>query len=197
MMVVGLTGGIGSGKSTVAKMFAELGIPVYDSDYEAKLLMSSSKKVKNAIIKLLGEAAYSGDELDRMYVASKVFAAEEVLKKLNGIVHPAVRKHFLKWTKKQDAPYVIQESAIIFENNNQDFYDAIVLITAPIEERIHRIIKRDNTTRENVLSRMANQLSDIEKENLSDFMLINEDIVSTRLKIKEIHDKLIQKSKLI
>lgn len=197
MMIVGLTGGIGSGKSTVAKMFTELGIPVYDSDCEAKRVMNASKKVKKAIIELLGAGAYTGDELNRRYVASKVFTDETVLQKLNDIVHPAVRKHFLQWTKKQDAPYVIQESAIIFENKNQDFYDAIVLITAPLEDRIQRIIKRDQTTRENVLSRIANQLSDDEKENLSDFMLINEDIAITRLKTKEIHDKLIQNSKLI
>ncbi|MCK0157176.1 dephospho-CoA kinase [Cellulophaga sp. F20128] len=197
MMIVGLTGGIGSGKSTVAKMFTELGIPVYDSDGEAKRVMNASKKVKKAIIELLGAGAYTGDELNRRYVASKVFTDETVLQKLNDIVHPAVRKHFLQWTKKQDAPYVIQESAIIFENKNQDFYDTIVLITAPLEDRIQRIIKRDQTTRENVLSRIANQLSDDEKENLSDFMLINEDIAITRLKTKEIHDKLIQNSKLI
>lgn len=187
MKIVGLTGGIGSGKSTAARMFADLGVPVYNSDLEAKQLMHTSIKVKERIINLLGKDTYVNNVLNREYIAQKVFADASLLKQLNNIVHPAVRKHFLEWTKKQKAPYVIQESAIIFENENQDFYDYIILVTAPLEVKIDRILKRDNTTREKILSRMDNQWTDEKKEKMSDFKLINEDIVKLRLKIKEIH----------
>lgn len=187
MKIVGLTGGIGSGKSTAARMFADLGVPVYNSDLEAKQLMHTSIKVKEQIINLLGKDTYVNNVLNREYIAQKVFADVSLLKQLNNIVHPAVRKHFLEWTKKQKAPYVIQESAIIFENENQDFYDYIILVTAPLEVKIDRILKRDNTTREKILSRMDSQWTDEKKEKMSDFKLINEDIVKLRLKIKEIH----------
>lgn len=187
MKIVGLTGGIGSGKSTAARMFADLGVPVYNSDLEAKQLMHTSINVKEQIINLLGKDTYVNNVLNREYIAQKVFADASLLKRLNNIVHPAVRKHFLEWTKKQKTPYVIQESAIIFENENQDFYDYIILVTAPLEVKIDRILKRDNTTREKILSRMDNQWTDEKKEKMSDFKLINEDIVKLRLKIKEIH----------
>ncbi|MEP0213411.1 MAG: dephospho-CoA kinase [Cellulophaga sp.] len=187
MKIVGLTGGIGSGKSTAAKMFADLGVPVYNSDLEAKQLMHTSVSVKEQIASLLGKDAYVNNVLNREYIAEKVFADASLLEQLNNIVHPAVREHFLEWTKKQDAPYVIQESAIIFENKNQDFYDYIILVTAPLEVRINRILKRDNTTREKILSRMNNQWADEKKEKMSDFKLINEDIVNLELKINEIH----------
>ncbi|WBU89400.1 dephospho-CoA kinase [Cellulophaga omnivescoria] len=187
MKIVGLTGGIGSGKSTAAKMFANLGVPVYNSDTEAKKIMHTSANVKEQIIKLLGEEAYQNGVLNREYIAQEVFSNANLLEQLNAIVHPAVRAHFLEWAKKQNAPYVIQESAIIFENNNQNFYDYIILVTAPLEVRIDRIIKRDNTTREKILSRMDNQWTDEKKEKMSDFKLINEDIVKLKLKIKEIH----------
>ncbi len=191
MMIVGLTGGIGSGKSTVANMFRALGVPVYDSDKEAKLLMNSSKKIKKDIIELLGKDAYIQENLNKAYISSKVFSDSNILEKLNSIVHPEVRKDFLKWAKKQNVPYVIQESAIIFENNNQDFYDYIILVTAPIEDRIQRIIKRDTTTRENILARIENQWSDLDKKKLSDFIVNNKNIIKTKLKIKNIHNKLI------
>ena len=123
MMIVGLTGGIGSGKSTVAKMFMELGVPVYDSDAEAKKLMATSPEVKSKIIELLGNEAYSNDVLNRSYIANKVFKDPILLEKLNGIVHPAVREHFLKWVKRKETPYVIQETALIFENDAHDKYD--------------------------------------------------------------------------
>ncbi|SNQ42023.1 dephospho-CoA kinase [Cellulophaga lytica] len=187
MKIVGLTGGIGSGKSTAAKMFADLGVPVYNSDTEAKKLMHTSANVKEQIIQLLGAEAYKNGVLNREYIAQKVFSNANLLEQLNAIVHPAVRIHFLEWAEKQNAPYVIQESAIIFENNNQDFYDYIILVTAPLEVRIDRILKRDNTTREKILSRMDNQWTDKKKEKMSDFMLINEDIVKLKLKIREIH----------
>lgn len=187
MKIIGLTGGIGSGKTTVANMFRELGIPVYDSDKEAKLLMNTSKKLKKAIVELFGDTAYNSSGLNRKYIADKVFKDSELLNKLNSIVHPAVREHFLEWAKSKKTNYVIQESAIIFENANEDFYHAIILVTAPIEDRIDRILKRDNTTRESVLFRMDNQWSDEKKKELSSYVVFNDDISKTKLKIDEIN----------
>lgn len=197
MKIIGLTGGIGSGKTTVANMFRELGVPVYDSDQEAKLLMNTSKKLRKAIIGLFGDNAYVNNVLNRQYIADKVFKDSNLLNKLNSIVHPAVREHFLVWADSKNTDYVIQESAIIFENDNQSFYDAIILVTAPIEDRIDRILKRDNTTRENILYRMSNQFNDEQKEKLSNFIVFNKNISETRLKIKEINDFLSKDDKYV
>jgi len=193
MKIVGLTGGIGSGKTTVANMFREIGVPVYDSDMEAKLLMHSSDKIVKAITSLFGKLAYINGELNRDYISAKVFTNSELLEKLNAIVHPAVREHFLDWAKEKKVSYVIQESAIIFENDNADFYDAIILVTAPVEDRIARILKRDATTKENILARMENQWDDEKKEKLSDFIIFNKDISKTKLKVIEINEILIKK----
>lgn len=191
MMIVGLTGGIGSGKSTVAKMFVELGIPVYDSDMEAKELMVASSKVKTAITELLGEEAYDIHGLNRSYIADKVFKDPELLEKLNAIVHPAVRKHFLDWVHKQESPYVIQETALIFENNAQDKYDYTILVTAPIRTRIQRVVDRDNVEEQAVIDRMNNQMDDKQKVDLADFSLKNLELDKTKRKVKELHLKLL------
>ena len=191
MMIVGLTGGIGSGKSTVAKMFMDLGIPVYDSDKEAKELMVTSEKVRAAIIELLGNSAYNSEGLDRSYIADKVFKDSELLKKLNGIVHPAVREHFLNWAKKQKSPYVVQETALIFENDAQDKYDCTILVTAPLNSRIQRVVQRDGTSEKAVKDRMNNQLEDSHKKKLADFNIENLDLDKTKEKVKELHLKLL------
>ncbi|WP_318308783.1 dephospho-CoA kinase [Flagellimonas crocea] len=194
MMIVGLTGGIGSGKSTVASMFSELGVPVYNSDFEAKKLMSSSKEVKSAIIELLGTEAYTKDVLNRSYIAEKVFNNPPLLEKLNAIVHPAVREHFLDWAAHQDSPYVIQETALIFENNAQNTYDCTILVTAPTKTRIQRVMDRDGVERHAVVDRMKNQLEDGEKLDLADYSIKNLDLDKTKKKVKELHLKLLAMS---
>lgn len=191
MMIIGLTGGIGSGKSTVAKMFMELGVPVYDSDKEAKTLMATSTDVKTAIIKLLGYGAYNEDGLNRSFIAEKVFKDSDLLKKLNGIVHPAVRDHFLNWAENQKSPYVIQETALIFENQAQDKYDRTILVTAPINARIQRVVSRDGTSEQAVKERINNQLEDSHKKKLADFSIENLNLDKTREKVKELHLKLL------
>ncbi|WP_425237384.1 dephospho-CoA kinase [Ulvibacterium sp.] len=191
MRIIGLTGGIGSGKSTVAKMFKELGVPVYNSDERAKKLMVSSKTARKKISELLGEEAYSNKKLNRSYIAKKVFRDAELLKKLNEIVHPLVRKSFKSWARRQKFCYLIQEAAIIFENENQDFYDKIILVSAPEEIRIDRILERDGSSRERILERMGNQWPDSKKIPLSDFVINNENLDETRLKVKEIHSLLL------
>ncbi len=190
-MIVGLTGGIGSGKSTVAKMFMELGVPVYDSDAEAKRLMATSPEVKSKIIELLGNEAYSNDVLNRSYIANKVFKDPILLEKLNGIVHPAVREHFLKWVKRKETPYVIQETALIFENDAQDKYDYTILVTAPVETRIQRVVERDKVATQAVVDRMKNQLDDGQKQKLAHCSIENLDLDKTKKKVKELHLKLL------
>lgn len=194
-MIVGLTGGIGSGKTTVAQLFADQGVPVYNSDIEAKKLMNSSKKLRKEIKALFGKEAYKKKKLNRSFIAEKVFGDKKLLKKLNSIVHPAVRKHFKLWAKEQKARYVIQEVAIIFEQKNQEFYDKIILVTAPKEERIARVLKRDaNQDRSNIEKRIANQLPDIEKMDLSDYIIDNQDLEITKVKVLKVHSALLDYS---
>ncbi|WP_350285565.1 dephospho-CoA kinase [uncultured Croceitalea sp.] len=193
-MIVGLTGGIGSGKSTVAKMFQRLGVPVYDSDAAAKQLMVDSKPVREAVMELFGTEAYSGEKLNRTYIARYVFEDTEMLQKLNAIVHPAVRAHFIDWARQQDNPYVIQETALIFENNAQTLYDATILVTAPQDIRIQRVMDRDVVQKKTVLSRIANQLPDIEKVDKADYVINNIDLDVVEKKVSQIHSELLAKT---
>ncbi len=189
-MLVGLTGGIGSGKSTVAQIFRDLGVPVYDSDKEAKSLMVNSPALKSAIIDLLGDNAYTGKTLNRSYIAELVFKDAGLLQKLNKIVHPAVRQHFLKWANEQSAPYVIQETALIFENGVQDNYSATILVTAPLEMRLKRVMERDGVGKQVVLERMKNQMDDNQKIDLAQFCIENIDLEATKEKVRGLHAKL-------
>lgn len=191
MIVVGLTGGIGSGKSTIAAMFHELGVPVYNSDERAKLLMNTSKKIRKQLVELLGKKAFLDDKLNKTFIAKKVFNDADLLEQLNRIVHPVVRKDFLKWTKKQDTAYVIQETALLFENNAQDLYDTVILITAPKELRIERVLSRDETSKEQIIARMNNQLDDENKLELANLVIENIDLKSTALKVLKVHEAIL------
>ncbi|MEM9363303.1 MAG: dephospho-CoA kinase [Bacteroidota bacterium] len=192
MIRVGLTGGIGSGKSTVGKMFTALGIPVYDSDRQAKMLMSHSEKLKKAITQLFGENAYKNGVLNRKYIAGKAFADTKLLEKLNKIVHPAVKEHFLDWAEEQDAQYVIQESALIFENGNEDFYDAVILITAPLENRLKRVTERDGSDANEVMKRIENQMEDGPKVKMAHFHIENIDLKTTQEEVLKVHEALLK-----
>jgi dephospho-CoA kinase len=194
-MIVGLTGGIGSGKSTIAQLFKELGVPVYDSDKEAKLLMNTSATLRKSIETLLGKKAYRENTLNREYISNKVFKDDELLSKLNEIVHPEVKKHFKAWCVKQNSKYVVQESALIFENKSEGNYDKVILVTAPVSVRIARVISRDSVPESAVLQRIDNQLSDDEKLNLADYVIDNIDLAKTTESIKSIHDQLLSEAK--
>ncbi len=192
MKYVGLTGGIGSGKTTVGKLFAQLGVPVYNSDKHAKQLMETSPEVKKALKTLLGEAAYNGKSLNKTFISEQVFNDKSLLEKLNALVHPAVRTHFLEWSKHQKAAYVIQEAAIIFEMGSQDFYDKVILVTAPENIRIGRILERDSqNSPATIKARMQNQWKDARKIDASDFVIENLDLKTTELKVLEIHRALL------
>jgi dephospho-CoA kinase len=191
MIVVGLTGGIGSGKSTIAALFKELGVPVYNSDERAKHLMNTSKKIRKQLVEFLGKKTYLDDKLNRAYIAKKVFNDVDLLEQLNHIIHPVVRKDFLKWKKKQDAPYVIQETALLFENNAQELYDKVILITAPKDLRIERLLSREKSTKEQIIARMNNQLDDDSKLELANFVIENIDLNRTVLKVLDVHEAIL------
>ena len=191
-MIVGLTGGIGSGKSTVAAMFEGFGIPVYNSDEEAKKLMGDSQSIKRKIVTLLGEDSYRNGELDKIYISQLVFKDSQLLQALNAIVHPEVREHFADWAKKQQSEYVIQEAAIIFENGTQESYDYVILVTAPVEKRVKRVVARDSVDPEKVMDRIQNQWDDTRKIALADFVIENSDLEKTMAQVAGIHWKLLK-----
>ncbi len=190
MKVVGLTGGIGSGKSTVAKMFHQLGVAVYIADDEAKKLMSNDKTVREQIIDLLGVDSYREGELNRPYIANMVFNNRSKLDKLNEIVHPAVASHFKIWKDKQIGNYVIKEAAILFENDGYKQCDYTILVSAPLETRIKRVLERDQITEKQVLSRMNNQWEDSQKIPLADFVIYNTDLEETESQVYRIHKEI-------
>ena len=192
MVVVGLTGGIGSGKTTISEYFESFGVPVYIADDEAKALMNRSKVIKRKLIKLFGESAYKKGELNRPYLASKIFKDKALLTKMNAIVHPKVASHFKRWLKKQEALYIIKEAAIIFENNLEYQYDYIITVVADEDLRIDRVMKRDDSTREKVISIIGNQLPDKEKIEKSDFVITNNELEAAKKQTANIHHQILQ-----
>ncbi len=195
MTIVGLTGGIGSGKTTVANFFKELNVPVYIADNEAKKLMNVSKILKRKIKKVFGDEAYINDELNRPFIASKIFKDKSLLNKMNAIVHPKVGKHFLKWLEKQKHPYVIKEAAILFENDGYKDCDYIITVIADKHVRINRILERDNTTIQKINAIMQNQWKDEDRITLSDFVIVNNTLKNTKEQVFETHKKLLKLSK--
>lgn len=196
MKIIGLTGGMGSGKTTVAGFFKELGVPVYIADNAGKDLMVSSSEVKEEIIKLLGERAYNGKEPNRKFIASEVFNSAEKLEKLNKIIHPAVEKDFEEWKQAQKTPYIIYEAAILFETGKYKKVDAVILVTAPIELRMQRLIKRDHSTPEEIQARMQHQWNDEKKQKLASFVIENSELSHTREQVQNLHEILLKPSKI-
>ena len=189
-MVVGVTGGIGSGKTYVCSLFAEKGIPVYNTDIEAKKLMNTNASVKKAIGELLGSKSYTNGVLNRPYIAEKIFNNAALLKKMNAIVHPAVALDFEKWYEKQNADFVIKESAILFETGGYKKCDASILVTAPVSVRNNRVMERDNVTEEEVLMRIKNQWDDEEKIKLASYIIENIEKRNTILQVETICETL-------
>ena len=190
MIVVGLTGGIGSGKSTIAKAFAALGIAVFNSDEQAKALIATDAQVKERIIAAFGEEAYQNGEYNRAYIAQIVFNNPEKLAILNNIVQPALAKYFKQWAKKQTSLYVLKEAAILFESGSYKDCDYIITVTAPEEVRIARVMARDHCTEAQVRARMAQQWSDAQRIALSDAVIENVDLESAKEQVKRINEEL-------
>ena len=198
MYRVGLTGGIGAGKTTVARMFEVLGVPVYYSDYRAKQLMTDEPELVQRIKDTFGENAYLWTgELNRQYLAEMVFNDPDKLKKLNSIVHPALWKDAVEWSEtQQPKPYTVQEAAILFETGGYKNMDANIMVFAPVEERIKRTMARDKIDRHAVLARMDKQMPEDEKMKLVDYIIYNDSTTGLVYQVIDLHHKLLEKAKL-
>jgi dephospho-CoA kinase len=192
---VGLTGGIGSGKSTVAQIFEVFGIPVYYADIAAKKLMNEDAGLKSAITNIFGKEAYSNSILDRKYISSIVFSDPAKLKALNSLVHPATKKDGEAWMQQQTSSYAIHEAALIFEAKVSERLDHVIGVSSPLELRINRAMERDKVNREEVLKRMDQQLDEEIKMSRCDFVLINDEQQLLIPQVLDIHEKLIALSK--
>ncbi|MFT5079300.1 MAG: dephospho-CoA kinase [Planctomycetota bacterium] len=191
MKIVGLTGGIGSGKSTVASMFADLGVPVFIADDEGKWLLNTSKVVRRKIVALLGDKAYVDTSPDRKYIASQVFNDNTLLAALNAIIHPKVAKKFKRWLAQQDAPYCMKESAILFETGGDAICDATITVSAPLEMRMQRVLKRDNSSLKDIEARIQNQTNDDYRDNKADYVIVNDSLDATKKQVKKLHKLLL------
>lgn len=190
---VGLTGGIGSGKTTIANLFAlHFSIPIYIADTKAKELVANNKQLQQEIVTLLGEEAFVEGRYNTSFVAQEVFSNKEKLDKLNAIIHPYVQQDFLQWKQSQQAPYVIKEAAILFESGSYRDCDFIIMVTAPLEERIKRVMLRDKIDRETVEKRIKNQWNDEKKIELSTFVIENRESDKNLDKIEIIHSKIVK-----
>jgi dephospho-CoA kinase len=189
-IIIGLTGGIGSGKSTVAKIFAQLGIPVLDADATAKAIMNEDHSVKTKLIELFGEDAYKDNQLNRPYIAQLVFEDAFKLQQLNAIIHPITIQYAKEWASKQSAPYVIKEAALFFESGSSEGVEKIIGVTAPKHIRIQRVMQRDQITREDVIKRMEHQLEDSLKMKLCDWVIQNDDMHLLIPQILAIHQEI-------
>lgn len=186
---VGIAGGIGSGKTIVCDIFKVLGVPIYNADLEAKLIMNKSDQVRKAIIAAFGDQTYHNGILNREFLAAQVFNDADQLAKLNAIVHPAVIQAAEDWADAQTAPYSLKEASILFESGSYKKLDYTILVTAPVEIRIARVMARDQVTREQVLARMNNQLPDEEKAKLADFVIINDGIEALIPQVMALHHR--------
>jgi dephospho-CoA kinase len=195
MLKAGLTGNIGSGKSTASNIFTILGIPVFDADYHAKSLLSNPA-IKSQLSLIFGTSIFLGDEIDRKKLASIVFNDKTALEKLNSVIHPAVRIKFEQWTgQNSQKPYVVYEAAIIFESGFNQQLDQMIMISASEEIRLKRVMKRDQASKEMVLSRMKNQWTDDKKCSLADFVIFNNYDELLIPQVLKVHQKLLELSK--
>ena len=195
MLKIGITGGMGSGKSTVSKVFEVLGIPVYYADAEAKKIMSEDEELRKKIIDNFGSESFSDKDLNRKYLASVVFNNPAKLELLNSFVHPAIIQHAEEWMSKQTSPYTIKEAALIFESGAHAFLDKIIGVSAPTPLRIQRIIDRDQLSIEEIKSRMNKQIDEEIKIRLCDYVINNNEQELIVPQVLKIHETLLQLSK--
>lgn len=190
MYKVGITGGIGSGKSTVCAMLEEMGVAVYNSDARAKELMTTSATLREAIVARFGAECYTSEGLNRGYLAERVFGDAEELAALNSLVHPAVMADFEAWAERQEGSYVVFESAILFEAGLEQRVDMAVAVLSPEELRIERAMRRDGASREQVVARIRRQLSDDERADRAKYAIVNVDLEELREDVEQLHRRL-------
>jgi dephospho-CoA kinase len=192
MVSLGITGGIGSGKSYVTRIFAALGVPCYDSDMETKKLYEDNETLQHSLIELLGEAVYSNGKLNTSYMASLIFNDRSLLARVNALVHPAVIIHFMHWAARQHAPYVIFESAILLELKPPVHMTRVLTVSADNALRLERVCRRQNISRDEVLSRMNKQWSDQERESRADFVISSNEKEALLPKVLAIHNRMLE-----
>lgn len=189
---LGVTGGIGSGKSTVCKIFDVLGIPVFSADDEGRIIMDTNRELINDLNKLIGENLYASGKLDRNKLASVIFNDNSMLKRVNSLVHPLIFSRYQEWCKQQDADYVILEAAILFGAGAEKHVDKILTVTAPLEERINRVMERNLMSREQVMERVKNQMPEDEMVKRSDFIINNSENVMIIPEVINIHTSILE-----
>jgi dephospho-CoA kinase len=191
MLMVGITGGIGSGKTTVCKVFEVLGIPVFYADVAARRLMETDASLMRGIIALLGSESYRDGKLNRPFVASSIFGNPDLLRKMNALTHPAVIAHGKEWMSRQQAPYALKEAALFFEAGSAGDMDVMIGVTAPLEIRIARTIRRDGISRAHVLERMSRQMDEAEKMKRCDFVIHNDETQAVIPQVLAVHRALL------
>jgi|SRR6185437_15935033 len=191
MLKLGITGGIGSGKSVVCAIFQCLGVPVFRADDESRRLLNEDTAVKNEVIKLFGPSIIIDGKPDRKKIAAIVFADKEKLSQLNAIIHPAVRRSFEQWVSKQPSQVIIEEAAIMFESGAYKNLDAVLVVTAPEKLRIERVMSRDGVTEAEVKRRMENQISDEEKIKRANYVVVNDGVTMLIPTVLEIYKSLL------
>ena len=196
MLRIGITGGIGSGKSTVAGIFSVLGIPVYSSDDASKRLMAEDEDLKKNIIKCFGEESYINGILNRKYLAAQVFNDSKKIVLLNSFVHPATINDARRWMEKQNTSYIIKEAALIFESGSDEFLDYVIGVKSPVDLRIERAMKRDNVTRGQVEARMKLQMDEDEKMKRCDFIIVNDEQQMLIPQVLLLHERFLKEAGL-
>lgn len=190
MYKVGITGGIGSGKSTVCDILRELDVAVYNSDVRAKELMTESVSLRQALVERFGEEVYNAEGLNRAYLSQRVFGSASELEALNAIVHPAVMADFDAWAEAQQGNYVVLESAILFEAQLENRVDVVVSVMAPESLRVERAMQRDGASREQIMARIKAQMSDDERSDRSKYAIVNIDLEELREEVEQLHRRL-------
>lgn len=196
MLVIGITGGIGSGKSTICELFGILGIPVYNADQAAKALMTSNEILRKQLVEAFGANVFEANQqVNRTYLANLVFHHPEKLAQLNQLVHPAVGADFKSWSQKQNAPYVVKEAALLFESGSYKQCNYTILVESPMELRLTRTMHRDKSTKEQIQARIQHQLPDAEKAKLADYLILNDEKSLLIPQILALHQQFIAQAK--
>lgn len=191
MFRLGLTGGIGSGKSTVCKIFSVLGIPFFSADESARIIMDNDLQLRESLNNLVGKDIYPEGMLNRKELAEIIFNDVTMLEQVNSIVHPKVFKAFIDWSNKQESDYVIMEAAILFESGGEKWVDRIVAVIAPLEERLMRVVSRNEMTREEVMARIRNQMPESELMRRADYLIDNSEVTLVMPQVLTIHNEIL------